>query len=166
MPPAQPGARGAGDSAPSDYSVTSRIDRLPSEHTPAPLPPSPAAEAADVWFDQVPTNPAAIPDLGNMAGSRPDLAAAVRAGTAGGRADGRDPWASPSALYAAADRLPVSRRPWVLPVLIAATALTVGMVLGALIFGGGSSSDHAKAAPCQKAPTGPEPPAKPPQADR
>jgi hypothetical protein len=150
LPPAQPGARaGSSESAPSDYSVTARIERLPSEITPAPLPPSPADQDAGVWFDQVPTNPAAVPDLDSMAGSRSDLAAAVA--RAGSQPHGREPWAPPSALYAASQRVPIARRPWVLPALIAATALTVGMVLGALIFGGGGDDDSKKgAAPCEK----------------
>ncbi len=154
LPPAQPGARAGADSGPSDYSVTSRIERLPSETTPAPLPPSPAADAADVWFDQVPTNPAAVPDLDSMGGSRSDLAAAVARAQAQQPRD-REAWAPPSALYAASGRVPIARRPWVLPVLIAATALTVGMVLGALIFGGGGSK---AAAPCEKTPAAPSAP--------
>ncbi len=142
LPPAQPGVRGAGDSAPSDYSVTSRIERLPSETTPAPLPPSPAAEQADVWFDQVPTNPAAAPDLEALAASRPDLVAALRDSSPRmGGGQGRDPWAPPSYTTGPIPRtVPLHRRPWVLPVLLTATALAVGMVLGALLFGGGSGS--------------------------
>ncbi|HTM18870.1 MAG TPA: hypothetical protein VL172_00115 [Kofleriaceae bacterium] len=147
LPPAQPGARSAAaDSGqPSDFSVTARIERMPSEVTPEPLPPSPADQDAGVWFDQVPTNPAAVPDLESMAGSRSDLAAAVaRHGT--GQPHGRDAWTPPSALYAAA-RIPLARRPWVMPLLIAATALTIGMVLGALLFGASHSSSKT---PCEK----------------
>jgi hypothetical protein len=151
LPPAQPGARaGSSESALSDASVTARIERAPAELTPAPLPPSPADQDAGGWFDQVPTNPAAVPDLESMAGPRSDLAAAVaRAGSQ--PRDGRDAWTPPSALYAASQRVPIARRPWVLPALIAATALTVGMVLGALIFGGGSDDDSkARVPPCEK----------------
>lgn len=137
MPPARPGARtGSGDTQ-SDYSVTSKIDRLPSELTPAPLPPSPAAEAADVWFEQVPTNPAAVPDLNVLGGSRPDLGAAIgqpRFDT--GSPAGRDPWAPPSYSTGPVQRFATGRRPWLLPVLLTATAIAVGMVLGALLFGG------------------------------
>lgn len=141
LPPAQPGVRGNDGSAPSDYSVTSRIERLPSETTPAPLPPSPAAEQADVWFDQVPTNPAAAPDLEALAASRPDLTAALRDSSPRmGGGQGRDPWAPPSYTTGPIHRkVPLHRQPWVLPVLLTATALAVGMVLGALLFGGGGS---------------------------
>lgn len=142
LPPAQPGARkGPGDTQ-SDYSVTSKIERLPSEATPAPLPPSPAAAEAEGWFEQVPTNPAGAPDLAALIGSRPDLAAALREQTGAHRRaeepqGGLDPWAPPSYSTAPTPRqLPLHRKPWVLPALIAATALTVGMVLGALLFGG------------------------------
>lgn len=146
MPPAQPGARTGPPDTQSDYSVTSRIDRLPSELTPAPLPPSPAAEAADVWFEQVPTNPAAVPDLNVLGGSRPDLGSAIgqpRFET-GSPTGGRDPWAPPNYATGPVHRLSQSRRAWLLPVLLTATALTVGMVLGALLFGRGDAPAQKK----------------------
>jgi hypothetical protein len=135
MPPAQPGARAGMPDTQSDYSVTSRIDRLPSELTPAPLPPSPAAEAADVWFEQVPTNPAAVPDLNVLGGSRPDLGSAIGQPRFESSSPGRDPWAPPNYNTGPVHRVSQSRRLWLLPVLLTATALTVGMVLGALLFG-------------------------------
>lgn len=159
LPPAQPGARGKAETQ-SDYSVTSKIERMPSSDlTPAPLPPSPAAEQADVWFDQVPTNPAATPDIDALIGSRPDLAAALRDQTGGyQRADtgmqGFDPWARPSYTTGPIPRsLPLHRKPWVLPLLLTLTALTVGMVLGALLFGGGGDSSKKAGADCKPAPT-------------
>lgn len=154
-PPAQPGSRSPDTQ--SDYSVTSKIERLPAELTPAPLPPSPAASQADMWFDQVPTNPAATPDIDALIGSRPDLAAALRGETSGhSRVDpgqaGLDPWSRPSYVTGPVPRgLPLHRRPWVLPLLLTVTALAVGMVLGALMFGGGSSDngkDSNAAAEC------------------
>jgi hypothetical protein len=138
--PARPGRRG---DAGSDMQVTSKIERVTVEKTPAPLPPSPAAEDADVWFEQVPTNPAAIPDLGDLAsGTNPggrSLTAPMRKLSPGNLA--RDltgthysqPYTRPS----------LSERPWLLPILLAVTCLAVGMVLGALLFGGGSSDEPA-----------------------
>jgi hypothetical protein len=41
-----------------------------------------------------------------------------------------------------------AERPWVLPALIAAVALTIGMILGALLFG-----DRASTCPPCEAPT-------------
>ncbi len=134
--PARPGIR---DNSPSEHTVTSRIERIPEEKTPAPLPPSPAAEAADVWFDSVPTNPAAAPDFAalglgtNPGGARRDPTSKVRKVR---ERTSADPWgARNSRTYPQQGQ----QRPWVLPALIAATALTVGMVLGALLFGGGTS---------------------------
>lgn len=94
--------------------------------TPEPLPPSPAAQDAEGWFEQVPTNPADIPDLGALAG-------------------GSDPDSVPSwALPPGRDSRPDDRHELTLPVttghaswfvlLVAATCLAVGMVLGALLY--------------------------------
>ncbi len=113
-PPARPGRRGE---APSDIIVTSRIERINVEHTPAPLPPSPAADDADRWFEQVPTNPGApnnAPDRRNATGRTP--------------------------LVDATHPQPHRGAPaWMFPLLLALTALTVGMVIGALVFGRGSA---------------------------
>ncbi len=156
LPPAVPGARSK-SKVPSetDNTVTSRIERISVEHTPAPLPPSPAEAAADTWFEQVPTNPAAIPDLGALAGSRPDL----RTGLTRSRTPPRrqppyaedvaaaeaEPWPLESEDYSSAVEGSSQGTTWLLPVLLAATCLAVGMVLGALLFGGtstGAKSDH------------------------
>jgi hypothetical protein len=124
---ARPGRRAE---APSDIVVTSRIERYSPEPTPAPLPPSPAAADAEKWFEQVPTNPGAPT-------------------TAPGRRDatGRVPMISPSQAQ------PSTGAPsWLFPLLLALTALTVGMVIGALAFG--RSSEHASCPPCDSATSG------------
>ncbi len=105
---ARPGRRG---DAPSDVQVTARLDRRSADLTPAPLPPSPAADDADRWFEQVPTHPGApgatpVRPSGAIAVSDPPAVAATRAAP-----------------------------PWLFSVLLALTALTVGMVIGALLFG-------------------------------
>jgi hypothetical protein len=106
---ARPGRRGE---APSERVVTSRIERITVEPTPAPLPPSPAAADADRWFEQVPTNPGAPntqPDRRNATARNP----LIEPGQASPQRD------TPS---------------WLFPLLLALTALTVGMVIGALVF--------------------------------
>ncbi len=117
---ARPGRRAE---ATSETALTQKLDKVPIEATPAPLPPSPAAADAERWFEQLPTTPGA-------------------------------PRKDPSAVREVA-RTPAARAPapvpqpraWLLPALLVATALTVGMVLGALIFGRGP------AAACPPCPT-------------
>jgi hypothetical protein len=141
---AGPGRR---DDAGSDISVTTKMDRIEIEVTPAPLPPSPAAADADRWFEQVATNPAAQQLL-----QQPD-----RPGTA----------ASPRRSHPSHDRprhaaaAPPLSNPWLIPVLIAAISLTVGMILGALLFGDTRhpSAFAADAAPCDCSVTEPAAPA-------
>lgn len=120
-PPARPGRR---SEAPSDIVVTSRIERITVEPTPAPLPPSPAAADADRWFEQVPTNPGvptATPDRRVATSRQPVMEANPTQANRGAPA-------------------------WLFPLLLALTALTVGMVIGALVFGRGSAA--ATCAPC------------------
>lgn len=95
-----------------------------SLRTPEPLPPSPAAPDAEGWFDHAPTNPASIPDLGALAD---------------GESDSLPPWAltgaSPVDRTETVPKEParsVRNTRW-LTVLLAATCLAVGMVLGALL---------------------------------
>lgn len=135
-----PGARGGSSS--SELMVTSKIERLPTKDmTPAPLPPSPAADAADVWFEQVPTNPAAIPDLDALNPS-PNTSSAHIPATAPIR---RMPPGKLGAGYSydpsGTRSIGLPRPPWVLPALIAAICLVVGMVLGALLFADTSNAD-------------------------
>ncbi len=148
LPPATPGVRTPGASA-SENSVTSRIERISAEITPAPLPPSPAADAADVWFEQVPTNPAAIPDLDALGLNRSDpRGSAIRSSTPAGRASANvlaseaagETWSDTSGL----PRRSGASTPWLLPALIAATCLAVGMVLGALLFHGSAPAATAQ----------------------
>jgi len=135
----------------TDNTVTSRIERISVEHTPAPLPPSPAADAADTWFEQVPTNPAAIPDLGALAGSRPDMRTGLTRSRTPPRPapfssdapdDDAEPWPLQEEDYSGVLGSSQERTTWLLPVLLAATCLAVGMVLGALLFGGASKGAH------------------------
>jgi hypothetical protein len=124
--PAQPGRR---DEAPSDMAVTARIERVSMELTPAPLPPSPATADADRYFEQVPTNPGAQ-------GRRDPT------GTGGQR--------KASGMIRVAPPPVVPEQPWFLPLLLVATGLAVGMVLGALLF---ANRGPAPCAPCPPAAT-------------
>lgn len=141
LPPAGPGVRGKATS--SELMITSKIERVHmGEATPAPLPPSPADEAADVWFDQVPTNPAAIPDLDALApGTRTSktpipATAPIRRMPPGEAGYGYDVRGTRS--------VAMPRPPWVLPALIAAICLVVGILLGALLFGGSRGGGDCK----------------------
>jgi hypothetical protein len=91
----------------------------PPENTPPPLPPSPASAEADRWFDDAPTRPSAMTDI---APSLPP-----RSGTLSDPGTLRS---DPNPPVAAA---PTS---WGLMGLVAATALAVGIVIGALIIRG------------------------------
>ncbi len=116
--PARPGRRGE---TPSDNLMTARIERV-RDATPAPLPPSPGARDAERWFEQVPTNPAlddAAP--GERTGSHRRTRTSQR-------------------LIPAGAATALAERPWVIPSLIAAVALTIGMILGALLFGDRAAS--------------------------
>ena len=122
LPPAEPGERG---DAPSDVAVTTRLERVNLE--PEPLPPSPAAADADRYFEQVPTSPGVVR---------------------------RDPTGVSTGQRTAFGEIPAPRRviappprQWLLPVLLVATGLAVGMVLGALIFG-----NRSAAPPCPPCP--------------
>ncbi|MCE9576511.1 MAG: hypothetical protein K8W52_25400 [Deltaproteobacteria bacterium] len=120
---ARPGRRA---DATSETAMTQRLDKVPIEPTPAPLPPSPAAADAERWFEQLPTTPGA---------------------------PRKDPSAVREVLRTPAVGAPVAApqpRAWVLPALLVATALTVGMVLGALMFGRGSAP--ATCPPCPTLP--------------
>ncbi len=116
---ARPGRRA---DAPSENAVTKRLETLPVEPTPAPLPPSPAAADAERWFEQLPTNPGAP--------RREPSAVREAMRTPAGGVPATAPPSSSSNLFIA---------------LIVATALAVGMVLGALLF---SHRGTAKCPPC------------------
>jgi len=119
LEPARPGRRA---DAPSENAVTKRLEKLPVEPTPAPLPPSPAAADAERWFEQIPTNPGA--PRREPSGIRESLR------TPPGGVPTTAPPSGPSNLLIA---------------LIVATALAVGMVVGALLF---SYRGTAKCPPC------------------
>jgi hypothetical protein len=116
---ARPGRRA---DAPSENAVTKRLEKLPVEPTPAPLPPSPAAADAERWFEQIPTNPGAP--------RREPSAVREAMRTPPGGIPATAPPSGPSNLLIA---------------LIVATALAVGMVVGALLF---SYRGTAKCPPC------------------
>jgi hypothetical protein len=126
LEPARPGRR---SDAPSENAVTKRLEKLPVEPTPAPLPPSPAAADAERWFEQIPTNPGAP--------RRPPSEVSVAMRT--------PPGGVPLPL-------PPSGTSNLLIALIVATALAVGMVLGALLF-----SHRGKCEPCEATPAGSAP---------
>jgi hypothetical protein len=129
--PAKPGRRGEMG---SDATLTSKIPRVPrGDPTPAPLPPSPGARDAEVWFEQVPTNPAAQSlGPGESTGSHRRSSKIERSGFT-------------SAAPAKAEKQ------WVVMFLIAAIALTIGMIVGGLLFGRGGGT---KCEPCTKSETG------------
>jgi hypothetical protein len=124
LPPPGPGASAKPSrrsETPSDLSMTAKIERVPrGDPTPAPLPPSPGARDAERWFEQVPTNPAAQPSgPADVTGSHRKSGRLERSGLHAG--------------YPA----PRAETPWLVMILIAAIALTIGMILGALIFSHG-----------------------------
>jgi hypothetical protein len=116
--------------------VTSKLERVTvTESTPEPLPPQPEMEqAAQSWFDSVPTSPSpSIGPFGQITGvggdtpltpeqARQSTGDALALTRAGARSRGHRVGAS-------------AHPPWARPALIAATALAVGMVIGALVFG-------------------------------
>ena len=89
---------------------------------------------AERWFEQVPTNPA----LGAAAPT--DVTGPHRKSTR----------SSKVSLLGGGTAVPEStgERAWLLPALIAAIALTIGMILGALLF----SKDGKECAPCEQQP--------------
>lgn len=97
---------------------------------PAPLPPSPA-DSSDPggWLDQMPTNPAKIPDLGALAGGGTDPGSLQAWGrqsiVAKGDADASE---------RRRDAAHVVVRPSVsILLLVAAACLAIGMVVGAIL---------------------------------
>ena len=124
-PGATPGRR---SDTPSDMQMTKRLQRVGrGDPTPAPLPPSPGQRDAEQWFEQVPTNPAHAASLAESTGSHRRAQSSARV-----------------ALPPKGGPQPLIERAWVLPTLIGAIALTIGLILGALLFG---SQDQA-CAPC------------------
>ncbi len=89
------------------------------ENTPPPLPPSPGSAEADRWFEDAPTRPSALTDI---APSLPPRSGIL----------------SDSSTLRSEPALPPAAAPtaWGLMGLVAATALAVGIVIGALIIRG------------------------------
>ena len=118
LPPPSVAKPGRRSETPSDLSMTAKIQRVGrGDPTPAPLPPSPGARDAERWFEQVPTNPAAQPSgPAEVTGSHRKSGLLDRGSIAAGQP------------------MPRSEINWVVLFLIAAIALTIGMILGALLF--------------------------------
>jgi hypothetical protein len=98
----------------------------------------------------VPTNPAAVPELDDLEGGRASPRGSAIRSSAPLR---RDQMASEAAGEMWTDRSGRMVRAgsgpaWLLPALIAATCLAVGMVLGALLFQGSSPPSPPDAGPC------------------
>ena len=106
--PVRDAVPGRRDEMSSDARITARIERHTVEPTPAPLPPSPAAADAEQWLARA---RASADPLAPRAAVTPSV-------------DLTAPVAQPGAPT------------WLFPLLLAVTALVVGMVLGALLFGG------------------------------
>lgn len=127
-----------------DSVVTSRIQRVQTrEQTPAPLPPTPGAEAAaDTWFEQVPTSPAVV-DLAYLShGSGSGISSITPPRRVGGPTTARGETHSRTSPIARVRIASAAGPPWLMPALVVATSLAVGMVLGAVLF-----SDRAPPAP-------------------
>ncbi len=121
------------------------------EPTPAPLPPSPdQARDADVWFEEAPTRPSVLGDLapsGMPLRGRPTSRTSMPSTPSGIRAASLDP-GDPTGVDGGlpdvptgSDELtdtsvPPARPAWMMPALVASAALAIGIVLGALLFGG------------------------------
>jgi hypothetical protein len=113
--------------------------RLAQLDPPAPLPLAPEAEeAANVWFEQQPTSPDG-PTVGPFARPQHASPAAVPNLPSADNieAAGEGTAVIPTDLVA---RRPPGHQDWTLLSLVAAVALAVGMILGALIFGGGPTA--------------------------
>ncbi|HKA87969.1 MAG TPA: hypothetical protein VKE22_09900 [Haliangiales bacterium] len=111
---------------PVDDSATVRVPLVdeteqtePRENTPPPLPPSPASAEADRWFEDAPTRPSALTDIAPSLPPRSGILS--------------DPGNLPSEPAVPPAAAPTS---WGLMGLVAATALAVGIVIGALIIRG------------------------------
>jgi len=106
-----------------------------------PLPPSPAArEQTEGWF-RPSLLTESIPDLSALAGDTnrtydPHFHSVPGLGL-------QEEVESAEHPPARRQMLDLQARPWLFSALLAATCLAVGMVLGALLFGGGRSGGHA-----------------------
>jgi hypothetical protein len=121
---------GSGDPLPLDPAPDAtvpvslaEVDALQTvDKTPPPLPPSPAASAAEVWLEEAVTRPSAFADLASQVGSSPGT-------TPVGLPQDSDPLAAVREAHAQA--MGTMR---MILVLSVATAFVVGLILGALMF--------------------------------
>ncbi len=134
--PTNPGAAGKTRRAPAnvpqkvDDSATVPVpliddDTLSRDATPPPLPPSPAASAAEVWLEEAVTRPSAFAHLASQVGTSPG-ALTPSEGTSVLLSD---PVAAMRDAHAQAMR---SLR--IMLILSSVTAFTLGLVLGVLLF--------------------------------
>lgn len=120
---------------------TTRIERTNTDNTaPAPLPPLPApVTGVEPWLAPEQLNAGSVPDLGALAGDSTSLSAVYHMTDPGrvssGRISGRISEQVIMAALASGRVGFLQTYPWLFSLLLGATCLTVGMVLGALIFG-------------------------------
>lgn len=105
---------------------------ITSLRPPAPLPPTPRDHEVDGWFEQMPTNPAQIPDLGALAGGATDPGASQPAWDGPARKASVAEESIDERIYGAPYVAP--RGSMYIPVLTAAVFLIVGMALGAFLY--------------------------------
>ena len=167
-PPASPGHRSQDSTEKSMTNrldaadMTNRMEHTVVEHTPAPLPPSPAAEVADIWLESVATNPQVSPSLddalttASLEHGRDSMRALPAPARKVQRGPDRSAWFPISATVEPMSQAAPTPLRWKLPALIAATSLAVGMVIGALVFGGKAEAAAADKK-CETAPVGQAP---------
>lgn len=119
---------------------TTRIERTNTDNTaPAPLPPLPApVTGVEPWLAPEQLNAGSVPDLGALAGDSTSLSAVYQItdpSRISGRISGRISEQVIMAALASGRVGSFQTYPWLFSLLLGATCLAVGMVLGALIFG-------------------------------
>jgi hypothetical protein len=179
LKPNQTGVGGPFQHAPSDRSAP----RTLVEQDPAPLPPSPqSSRDAEVWFEEAPTRPSSLGDVSPVTTPQrgrtatrtllPSTPSGIRAASLDSpdatTVDGGMPAASEESTEVLGEASAPPRRPvWFVPALASAVSLAIGVLLGAMIFGGKGGPDKppapplaSLAPPCPVAPAAaPAPPA-------
>lgn len=109
------------------------LDRNPTQTfgVPEPLPPSPGARESAGWFSPS-LRTESIPDLSALAGQSGETSMRTFDQGLGILPEPSERHQMPAEHASVLD---LQSRPWLLPALLAATCLAVGMVLGALLFG-------------------------------
>lgn len=120
---------------PQQGRVTDELESDPTRThgVPEPLPPSPALDQSGSGWFKPSLRPESIPDLGALAGD-----SGIRTLDYVPTVNFAEP--SPPRRKRALD---LQVRPWLFSVLLGATCLAVGMVLGALLFGGKPAGSEA-----------------------